>query len=576
MSIPTIALTYLSNQVSITSLLEQTKINDLQTISCLQESTDTLLDSFESLGALVASDPAVIRCLKDFPGTADASLPGANPSDFKEVVKNYLNYSDSLLGISLVNSNYAFADTQPYDRDQLGYFFNKRFFKGISDIFWTSPHMLLDTSTGRISWSVSCVVPVRRGHDILGYVILFMDRSRLDQITKNMSDNVYIINDAEASTDFSSRSNDCYIISNKAYSTSEFNLFTASFYYKSKINYNYLSNNSSIITSADNTKLTVTSQKYPRMNWVYLIVSPYDSLSQKVLSHLSQIFTVCAISIIFALISAYYISRTITRPIYSLNKTIKKVTAGNLDIRHYDITRDEIGTLAQAFNLLLDRIQELMKNVSDQQKNKRKLQLQLIQAQVKPHFLYNVLEMISSFIRDHLDTYALDAIARLANFYRTSLSDGSDIISIGKEVNMIENYLVLQHLRYIEFMDFSLDISDEILPYQIPKLTLQPLVENAIYHGLKMKCEKGTLNVKGYLKNDRIIFEIYDNGVGMDEDTITSVMNSLGSETLSKDFGVSSVMKRLNIHFNNRTTIEIQSSAGEYTNFILSFPAQKL
>lgn len=577
MAIPIIVLTYLSNQISQKSLLEQTKINDLQTISCLQESTDTLLDSFESLGTLISSDPLVIQFLENSYELQKNSPADYSTLDFHDTIKPYLQYSDSLLGISIVNTDYHFVGEQTYNNHQLEWYFNKTFFREMNSIsfFWSSPHMLINNSTGEIFWSISHVTPVYREEELLGYLILYMDRSRLDQITRNLSDTGYIINDSE-SIRGNQQSSECFIISDKTYSYSKFNPYTASFYYKSKINYNYLVNNSSIITSANGSKLTVTSRKYPRMGWIYLIVSPYSAISQNVVSHLSFLFELCAASIIFALISAYVISRYVTRPIFSLNDTIRRVSQGNLDIRHNDITNDEIGTLAKGFNSLLDKIQELMRNIAEQQKNKRKLQLQLIQAQVKPHFLYNVLEMISSFIREHLDTYALDSIAHLANFYRTSLSDGSDIITIEREISMIDNYLSLQHLRYIEFMDFSLDISEDILRYQIPKLTLQPIVENAIYHGLKVKCEKGILKVNGYLKNDTVYFEVYDNGAGMDKASIESVINSIDQEILSKDFGISNVMKRLNIHFNNRATIEIQSEKGEYTNFILSFPALRL
>lgn len=578
MAIPIIVLTYLSNQVSQKSLLEQTKINDLQTIDCLQESTDTLLDSFESLGTLISSDRSVIQFLENSYDLQNNFPECFENLNFQDIVQPYLDCSDALLGISAVNKNYIFVGEQTYDKDQLSWYFNKTSFEGLAaaPFHWTAPHMLLDTGTQEILWAISYVTPVYKGEDILGYLILYMDRSRLDRITQTLSDTVYIINDSEASASAQQAYHDCYIISDKTSSRDTFNLYTASFYYKSKINYNYLVNNSSIITSANGSKLTITSQKYSRMGWIYLIVSPYTEISQRILSQLSRLFVICAASIVFALISAYMISSTITRPVFALNKTIRKVTDGNLEIRHNSITNDEIGILALAFNSLLDRIQELMKNISDQQKNKRKLQLQLIQAQVKPHFLYNVLEMISSLIRDHLDTYALDSISHLANFYRTSLSDGSDIISVKKEVEMTENYLALQHMRYIEFMDFYLDISEEIFPYQIPKLTLQPLVENAIYHGLKTTCEKGILKVSGYLKNNRIFFEVYDDGAGMDESTVASVISSLDQENLSKDFGISSVVKRLNIHFNNQTTLDIHSETGEYTNIILSFPALKL
>ncbi len=235
--------------------------------------------------------------------------------------------------------------------------------------------MLIDAETSELSWAVSCVTPVYNDETLLGYLALYMDRSRLDKITKNLSDNVYIINDAELSSDTKAVLQECYIISDKTYSSSKFNPYTASFYYKSKINYNYLVNNSSIITSSNGQKVTVTSQKYPRMGWVYLIVSPFSNINQLVLSHLSQIFITCVACIVFALVSAYCISRIITRPIFSLNKTMEKVKNGNLDVRQENMPNDEIGMLGQTFNSLLDRISELMDNIKEQQKNKRKLQL---------------------------------------------------------------------------------------------------------------------------------------------------------------------------------------------------------
>ncbi len=578
MAIPIIAITYIANKMSANSLLEQTRINDLQTIGCLQESTDTLLDSVESLGSIIASDQSVQEYL-----SASYSLSREQPDayyslDFGTLAAPYLNSADFLLGASLLNTDFAFVGEQKYNKNQLSWHFNRSLLSDCEKgrFIWTTPHMLIDAETSELSWAVSCVTPVFKDDTLLGYLTLYMDRSRLDRITKNLSDNVYIINDAELSSNTKAVLQECYIISDKTYSSSKFNPYTASFYYKSKINYNYLVNNSSIITSSNGQKVTVTSQKYPRMGWVYLIVSPFSNISQLVLTHLSQIFITCVACIVFALVSAYSISRIITGPIFSLNKTMEKVKNGNLDVRQENMPNDEIGMLGQTFNSLLDRISELMDNIREQQKNKRKLQLQLIQAQVKPHFLYNVLEMVNSFIRDHMEDHALDSIAHLANFYRTSLSDGHDIISIGKEVSMTENYLSLQQLRYIEFMEFSLDISDEIRSCQIPKLTLQRLVENAIYHGLKAKCEKGELKVSGYLKNERIYFEIYDSGAGMDSETITSIYNSLKEERMTTDFGITNIIKRLNIHFNNKAEIEIHSEPGRYSLFILSFPAVDL
>ena len=580
MTIPIITLTYLSNRFSIRSLLEQTKINDLQAIDCMQESTDTLLNVIESCGAFAASDPSIIRFFENYYALSAASPAQAEQLNFQLCSSRYAETFEPLLGMSAVSRDHIFIGENVYDQQQLSWYFTRSFFQKLGDDSpqWTSLHMLLPLASDEIIYSLSYVIPVKKSGQLLGYLILYMDRGRLDCITGSLSDTAYVIHDSENGLYRQQTSNQqtCDIISAKLYSSETFNPYTANFYQKSNINYNHLINNNSIITSVNGENLTVTSRQYPRMDWIYLIVSPYTDISRQVLTPLSQMIVIGAASILFALLSASIISLLISRPIYSLNRTIQKIAEGDLSIRHSELTNDEIGALALAFNSLLDRIQELMKNISRQQQAKRNLQLQLIQAQIKPHCLYNVLEMISSFIRDHMDRYALDSISHLASFYRTSLSDGSDIISVRKEIDMIQNYLELQHLRYIEFMDFSLEIEDEISRCQIPKLTLQPIVENAIYHGLKIKCEKGNLRVRGYRKEDLIFFEVYDDGIGMSNTQIDSVMESLNQETPAKDFGISSVFKRLNLYFNHQANITIQSEPGKYTNFILSFPAREI
>lgn len=567
MVLPIITLTIIFNYSSTNSLLEQTRINDLQTIHTLSNTADLMLDSYESLSTMIASDPDILRFFQETASYSPADFAGAKqPAS----VNRYLAFSEFLLGISLVNKDGLFADDQPFDRYQLSYSFPKRFFQELPAVPFIQKYTLTlkENNSSETVFALSCISPVYSHNELLGYVILYIDRNQLDTLVEGLSNTTYLL----LNTDDNSN----YILSGWNPSGRIPYQYKYSLYSETRIDYNYLKNDSSIITRMNGEKVTLTFQKYPRMNWGFLIISPFSHINSKVISYTIQISGTCIAAIIFALISSYLISHTVTRPLSGLEHTMKKINDGNLNIRYHVLTNDEIGVLGHSFNSLLDKIQELMKNMAEQQQTERKLQLQLIQAQVNPHFLYNVLNMISSFIRDHLPDYALRSITHLANFYRISLSDGVDIITISQEKKMLENYLYLQHLRYIEFMDFSFDISDDILPCQIPKLTLQPLVENAIDHGLKAKTEKGLLIVRGYLKQNRVYLEVYDNGVGMTQEKSAAVIESLSQKQISKDFGISSVMRRLNIYYNDTADIRITSEPGEYTSIILSFPAKSI
>ena len=174
---------------------------------------------------------------------------------------------------------------------------------------------------------------------------------------------------------------------------------------------------------------------------------------------------------------------------------------------------------------------------------------------------------------------ALGAILSLSKFYRISLSSGSDIIGIEQEIQLTDSYLTLQKLRYIEFMDYKIVVDPNLLTFAIPKLTLQPLVENAIYHGLKAKRPKGVLSVSGVLSEGEAVFEVYDSGQGMDEEKLKALRVALKhpeDAQISSHFGLISVIQRLNLFCGGRAKVSIDSRLGEYTSVRLAFPATPL
>jgi two-component system sensor histidine kinase YesM len=229
--------------------------------------------------------------------------------------------------------------------------------------------------------------------------------------------------------------------------------------------------------------------------------------------------------------------------------------------------------LGDGFNSLMDKINQLLDQIYTEQKLKRENEFKLLQSQIKPHFLYNTIETIISFIKLDLKDNAMLTAKYLAGFYRISLSKGNDIVTIKDEISLIENYLSIQKLRYVEYLDYSVEINDEIYSYQIPKLTLQPLVENSIYHGLKQKASKGMLVIKGYCEKDTVKIEVIDDGVGINEELIARILSQSANHHKNSDFGVYSVDSRLKLLYGEQYGIRIESRVNEYTKVTVILPA---
>lgn len=333
-----------------------------------------------------------------------------------------------------------------------------------------------------------------------------------------------------------------------------------------------VSNTKSFIRSIGDRKALITVQDFEKLNWKVISVITMDEITNENARITKLIVIFGVICMVFAFIASYLLSYTISKPILKLVNVMKKIKSGDMELRADINAKGEIGMLGAGFNSLMDRINALLDQIYSEQKLKRENEFKLLQSQIKPHFLYNTIETIISFIKLDLKDNAMLTAKSLAGFYRISLSKGNDIITIKEEVNLIDNYLSIQKLRYMEYIDYRLDFDEDILKYQIPKLTLQPLVENAIYHGLKQKDDKGLLVIKGYVEKDVIKIEVLDDGVGMSEEQIFRVLNKPINDQKSIDFGVHSVDSRLKLLYGDEYGLSIESKIAEYTKVTVSLP----
>ncbi len=338
-------------------------------------------------------------------------------------------------------------------------------------------------------------------------------------------------------------------------------------------NIDQISEVTSIIRNVEGKQTLITVSDFNKNGWKIISLIPLDEITSENREIRKLLIILGITCLIFAFGASYLLSYSISKPILKLTSIMKEIKSGNLELRADFKTKDEIGILADGFNSLMDKINNLVNQIYYEQKEKRESEFKLLQSQIKPHFLYNTIETIISFIKLNLSDNAMKTAKYLANFYRISLSKGKDIISIEDEMHLIDSYLSIQKLRYVETLDYKLDFNEEILKYQIPKLTLQPLVENAIYHGLRQKEEKGMIEVKGYLKDGIINIEVIDDGVGMTDELIERVLHRPQKNKKNMDFGIYNVNSRLKLLYGEKFGLTIESRVGEYTKVIVRLPA---
>lgn len=223
---------------------------------------------------------------------------------------------------------------------------------------------------------------------------------------------------------------------------------------------------------------------------------------------------------VFAIVCSVVFAASITKPISKLSRLMKRAQTGDLTVRFDNHYKGEIHQLGDAFNSMVAKTDELLKLVYQEQKHKREAELQILHEQIKPHFLYNTLDTIQWMAKGYHAQDIVDIVLALSNFFRISLSQGKEFISLEQEIAMVKSYLDIQKFRYEELFDYEVWTDPAILKCQVPRLSLQPLIENALYHGIKeSEREHGTIWIRVYPEGeDSVVLKVEDNGAGMTEE----------------------------------------------------------
>jgi two-component system sensor histidine kinase YesM len=222
------------------------------------------------------------------------------------------------------------------------------------------------------------------------------------------------------------------------------------------------------------------------------------------------------------------------------------------------------------------KIQALIAENVREQQNLQKSEMKALQAQITPHFLYNTFDTIVWLAEEKKNDQVIDITRAFSNFFRISLNKGKDYLTVSEEFEHVKSYLTIQKIRYRDILDYEIEYMPEMANCQILKLVLQPIVENALYHGIKNKRGRGLLSVKGWLENQRLCFSVSDNGIGMTEEKLANIMEQINGsadpEDLNNVYGLYNVNKRLELYYDVSTKLHITSRYKKGTTVYFSVP----
>ncbi len=298
-----------------------------------------------------------------------------------------------------------------------------------------------------------------------------------------------------------------------------------------------------------------------------------DGIKEAIVSFSITILLIGGTLLVLGSLIFFCVIQHSVQPIRLLSKEMSEiVTLEDMPSKRLNIQGSkEVVELDDSFKAFIERINDLTKKLIHEQEEQRKSELQALQNQINPHFLYNTLDSIIALIDKNQNAEAEKMIVALSRFFRISISKGQNIITLQREIEHATNYLLIQKLRFGDAFDYSFDIDPTILQTKVVKLILQPIIENAIYHGLK-EGVKGTLLVKGYKKDGFIYLDVSDNGYGMLEETRKELENSMKSENEAKGVGLHNVYLRLRVYYGPKADIHIESKLDEGTTVHIMIP----
>jgi two-component system, sensor histidine kinase YesM len=338
-----------------------------------------------------------------------------------------------------------------------------------------------------------------------------------------------------------------------------------------------------LATSVDGRDILYTAKPSEKTGWIIVVVSYLSELLSGARRALYTFVLLAILCFAISVVVSSFVSVRISRPIEALRRSMQEVEKGNFDIDITVESKNEVYQLARDCDIAVKKVRDLIEQNRKEGEQKRLLELRALQAQINPHFLYNTLDSIIWMIELGENDEAIDVTSSLARFFRLGISRGSEYITIRTEIEYLETYLSIQKTRYKNKLDYELSFQPELYDYRILKLLVQPLVENAIYHGIKNKEAPGIVRVTGEREGDEMVIRVIDDGVGMDEGRLEVLRRRLedppdreapeeAGPPSAGGVGVRNVQERIRLCFGSEYGLSFESKPGLGTTAIVRIP----
>ncbi len=562
--VPIITITTLSNLIYKNSITDEQNANTKQMIKQITDNVDFYIKDTENIINYLSDDTTVVKFLNSNNINKDNNIE----DDTSREITRFTTLHPEIAGIMIVNPNDMYVSDIMYriSRDPLTsekwylqatknpenvQLFSKPVGRNINNIFGYCADDVV---------SMSKAVIDKKSGKCIGVILIDMKLDVIKSVIENIKPGktgfVYIL-DSNGEIVYAP-------VNSVVYRTNEQ-------WFLGK-------NNEIMIKSIKNRDYELMHIDSSYTKWKTVGVFPLDE-SLKVITYIKYYSLIIAVvTLVLAGILAIFFTKSIVNPITKLRRLMKKSEEGNFDVKFNSRYDDEIGQLGNSFNHMIREIKNLINLVQIEERNKRKAEINILQAQIKPHFLYNTLDTIQWMAQEHEAEDVVKMVENLTNLLRIGLNNGDEIIKLRYEIKHVESYLEIQKIRYEDKINYEIKIDEDILEYNVIKLTLQPLVENAIYHGLKEKRGKGKIIIKGAIENNKIHLKIIDNGIGIKKNKLKEINTLLRENDSAKrkiGYGSFNVNERIRLNYGEEYGIAYSSVHGKWTTVDIWHPILK-
>ena len=560
--LPIASLGILGNIIYSNSMEQEANNHTIQMIDQVKKNIEFYIKDMDNIIYYISQDLNVQKIVRE-KNNLDKNY-AAYEAEVKSILSTFTKVHPEIAGIMIVNKNdlYISNEMKKISRDRL--IFESWYVQAA-----THPNsiQLISKPIGRniltsIHYSADDVVSIAKAvidpntNECLGVILIDMKleiiKKSIDDITLGKDGFLYIMDEN----------------GNVVYAPVNSTVY--------RVKYEWLNEKSnSLIKTIKNNRYQIIYKDSAYTKWKTIgVFSLNETLSQ--VSNIRNISMVIGgITLLLAIIAALFFTSSIARPLSKLRKLMKTAEEGDLNVQFKKKYNDEIGQLGDSFNNMIHEIRNLIDMVYKEQKSKREAELKTLQAQIKPHFLYNTLDTIQWMAQSHGANDIVEVIGALTALFRIGINRGKEMITIREELEHVRSYLIIQKVRYEDKLEYEISFEEEVLDCRVIKLILQPLVENAIYHGIKQKRGGGKITISVEKKDGKLYFCVTDNGIGIREEKILEIQKVLDDRKLEGSnfgFGIFNVSERIKLTFGTEYGLNYKSNYNEGTTVELWHP----